>query len=143
MRTMTEIAVAEIPLWQRPPHILTHTGNSPMPADEAVWVRDHVITARRDVRVAERAAQQRCLHLPAPICSGCRHGYHGGCSGRSWGDMHLTWIRDRSGSWVYWAGPLWRQNVWIAPIPCQCECPAEPVVEVARQLDIFGELMSA
>lgn len=136
------------------PDILAPAGH--MTVDEAAWVRENVLNRIFGLLQPRIAGQTTCLHLPQPVCSSCRHGYHV-CHDRSWGDLHAGWIRDHTGSYLFWgAGGYSWCRVWTAPRPCACACPknrpaywetAQPPVVAAApapaevaQLSLFAEV---
>lgn len=94
-----------------------------MTPEQAAWVRENILDRIHGLLVPRIAGQTTCLHIPQPNCDSCRLGYHRICTGRSWGDLHAGWIRDRHGSYLYWAGGAsWWCRLWIAPRRCACSC---------------------
>lgn len=131
-----------VPWWELPSWPLRHTEHSPMTASEAAWVLTEILvpasyTRHWGVSIPSIAGQRTCLHLPATECHSCRLGYHC-CTGRSWGALPACVIRDQK--YLTYLGD-WRQQVWIAPIPCRCVCPGPlPPLGQLDLLDSFGAI---
>ncbi|WP_304455993.1 hypothetical protein [Nocardiopsis sp. YSL2] len=77
---------------------------SPMPIEVAdqVLAEIHQPRAWAPLAPPARHGAGQCLHWPPPSAGGCARGYHGGCSGWSWPELHETWIRDSGGSDLFW-----------------------------------------
>lgn len=112
-------------------------GLPPFTDERAEWIRVNVLGRINGTLTPHIAGQRTCLHLPEPVCSGCRLGYHGACTGQSWGDLHATWIRDHSGSHLFWQDLGDECQVWVAPRPCECGCERR-VDEPAAAVDDEG-----
>lgn len=96
-----------------------------MSSGEAEWVAEHVLKPAFGLIDNPRLmGQTTCLHLAPSVCRSCHLGYHV-CKGQAWPELHETYVRDHHGSWLFWAGNLWEQRVWIPPRRCQCACPPD------------------